>query len=217
VDRNEVGRFVAIARRAWAIPRHRLAERLRRADQYGPFGAGMQIASESPVTKFERELSATPTESFPVGIVMERKDVRRGAWSVPSWRALAVLTGERLADQPRQKTLLQSADGVNQYLCSGFRIDLYRDAAEHYWFNLTGGRPALFVLCRADENGELEPWRVTADHTESQSLVESGGVAFPAPIPPEVLEVLERFITEHFRPEPARKRRRERWTDSEKT
>lgn len=166
---------------------------------------------------FERELSATPTESFPVSVVMERKDVRRGAWSVPSWRVLAVLTGERLADQPRHKTLLQSADGVNQYLCSGFRIDLYRDAAEHYWFNLTGGRPALFVLCRADESGELQPWRVTADHTETQSLVESGGVAFPAPIPPEVLEVLERFITEHFRPEPARKRRRQRWTDSEKT
>ena len=162
-------------------------------------------------------MSVTPIESLPVAVLMARKEVRRGAWSVPSWRALAVLTGARFADQPRQKTLVQSADGVDQYLWSGFHIDLYRDAAEHYWFNLTGGRPALFVLCRAEENGELEPCRVTADHTESESLVESGGAAFPAPIPLEVLEVLERFITEHFHPEPARKRRRERWTDSEKT
>lgn len=154
-------------------------------------------------------MSAVPAESLPLSVLMARKEVRRAGWSVPSWEALAVLPGDRLAIGPRQKTLVRAVDGVEQYLWSGFRLELFRDAAEAYWFNLTGSRPALYVVCTGGEDGDLEPVRVTADHMESGAAVEAGGAAFPAAIPPEIRAVMERFVAAYYKPEPPRKRRRD--------
>jgi hypothetical protein len=148
---------------------------------------------------------------------MARKEVRRSGWSAPSWEAVAVLTGEQFEGLPRERTLLKSDGGVDQYLWTGFSLELYRDAAEAYWFNLTGTRPALFVICRSGEDGELVPFRVAADHFESEAAVEADASAFPAAIPAEILSAMEQLVMGHYRPEPQRKRKRREWTGTEGT
>jgi hypothetical protein len=152
-------------------------------------------------------MPVTPIASFPVAIMMVRKTIRRAAWSMPSWEATGVVTGEQFADAQRSKSLVHEADGVQQFLYRGFRVQFFRDAAETYWYNLTGERPSLFVICRKEDGEELVPTLVTADHEVAQAAAEKDGEAFAVPIPPEIHAALERVVLEHYRPEPPRKRK----------
>ncbi|MGD9388333.1 MAG: DUF3305 domain-containing protein [Gammaproteobacteria bacterium] len=153
-----------------------------------------------------------PLESFPVGVVMARKVIQRSGWSLVNWEAVSVLVGERFAARSARRLPMRESDGITQYLWDGFELGLFRDAAEIYWFNLTGVRPSLYVICSEDENGELEPIDVTADHADATSAVEADYKSFAVPIPPEILGRLEEFVMTHFKPKPGRKRKREDWT-----
>lgn len=152
-----------------------------------------------------------PQLSIPVGVVLARKLIQRSGWNLVNWEGVAVLVGERFAAGESRRAPLRESEGAAQYLWDGLRLQLYRDAAETYWFNLTGVRPSLFIVCSEDEHGELEPIEVTADHADSASAVESDYKVFAVPIPPEVIGQLEEFVMTHFKPQPRQKRRREDW------
>ena len=158
-----------------------------------------------------------PLVSIPVGVVLARKVIQRANWSLANWEAVSVLVGERFAAGESQRVPLRENDGEVQYLWDGLRVELYRDAAETYWFNLTGTRPSLFIICSEEDGGELTPMAVTADHGESSSAVESDYKAFAVPIPPEIIGQLEEFVMTHFKPEQqrGRKRKREDWFGEE--
>lgn len=147
--------------------------------------------------------------------MMRRKLISRSGWSMPSWEALGVVSAGPGEARDRSCTLVHEADGEQHFLYSGFELKLYRDLAETYWWNLTAERPSLFVLCLKDEGEELLPNMVTADHELAQGAVEKNGAAFAVPIPPEIHEVLERVVMEHYRPEPPRKRKQHRWEKEE--
>lgn len=157
-----------------------------------------------------------PLVSIPVGVVLARKVIQRSGWSLVNWEAVSVLVGERFAAGESQRVPLRESDGEVQYLWDGLRVSFYRDAAETYWFNLTGTRPALFIICSEEDGGELVPVDVTADHSESTSAVESDYKAFAVPIPPEIIGQLEEFVMTHFKPPERRKRKREDWSGEEK-
>lgn len=154
-----------------------------------------------------------PLVSIPVAAVLARKQISRAGWSLANWEGVAVLAGERFAAGNAQRELLQEGERGTQYLWDGLRLELYRDAAETYWFNLTGTRPSLFIICQEHEGGELVPVTVTADHADSTSAVEADCKVFAVPIPAEVLRQLEEFVMTHFKPEPPRKRRRQEWSE----
>lgn len=156
-----------------------------------------------------------PLLSIPVGVVLARKLIQRSGWSLANWEAVSVLVGERFADGESQRVPLREGDGEVQYLWDGLRVNFYRDAAETYWFNLTGTRPSLFIICSEEDGGELVPIDVTADHEESTSAVESDYKAFAVPIPPEMIGQLEEFVMTHFKPPQRRKRKREDWSGEE--
>lgn len=160
-------------------------------------------------------MSPTPLASFPVAVIMARKQVSRGGWSVPVWEVSSLVSGEEFANTDRQRSLIRSAGGTELYLWTGFEVELYRDAAEMYWFNLTGGRPSLYVLCEKRDDGELVPTAITPDHLHSVAMVEADGESFAVPIPAEIHEQLERVVVEHYRPEPPRKRKRKDWRNEE--
>jgi hypothetical protein len=151
--------------------------------------------------------------SIPVGVVLARKLVQRAGWSLPSWEAVSVLVGERFAAGEARRQPLREIDGVTHYLWDGFELGLYRDAAETYWYNLTGVRPSLYVICHELHGGELEPTEVTADHADATSAVETDCKSFAVPIPPEVIGQIEEFVMTHFKPEPRHKRKRENWSE----
>jgi hypothetical protein len=156
-------------------------------------------------------MSVTPFASFPIAVVMERKLIRRSGWALPSWSASGVVSGQQFDDPQRSKTLVHEADDIQQFMFRGFRLEFFRDVAETYWYNLTGERPSLFVICQKEADGELVPTLVTADHEVAQAAAEKDGEAFAVAIPPDIHAELERLVLEHYRPEPPRKRKQHKW------
>ena len=152
-------------------------------------------------------MSATPVARFPVAVMMTRKVISGSGWSRPSWQAVGVLSGSQFADGGRSRTLVRDVDGVQHFLFRGYFVDLFRDAVETYWWNLTGTRPSLFVICDREEGDELAPSMVTPDHEAAQAAAERDAEAFAVAIPPEIHAELERVVMEHYRPEPPRKRK----------
>jgi len=150
-----------------------------------------------------------PLVNIPVAVVLARKEISRSGWKILNWEGVAVLAGERFAAGETRRQLLSEADGVAQYLWDGLRLELYRDAAETYWFNLTATEPSLFIICSEEEGGELLPIAVTADHDQSTSATEADCKVFAVPIPAEVIPQLEEFVMTHFKPPKRRKRRRD--------
>ncbi len=157
-------------------------------------------------------MPAAPRISLPVAVVMGRKIVAGSGWRVPSWRAVGVVSGERVPG-PESRGVPVHSDGEEDHLLwGGLRLELYRDAADSYWVNLTGRQPSLFVLCAEDEQGGVVPKLVTADQNEACSGIEGDERVFAVPIPPEVYQQLEKFVVEHNVPQLRRKRKRENWS-----
>ena len=153
-----------------------------------------------------------PKIRLPVAAVLARKLVQRARWSVPSWRAVGVVAGERLAAAGAAGELIQTAEGEDYFLWGGLELELFRDGAETYWENLTGDNPALFIVCHETETGGLKPVTVTADPHEAFAGAETNKRVFSAQIPPEIYGIIERFVVEHHSPRPIRTRKRKNWT-----
>ncbi len=144
---------------------------------------------------------------------MERTQIKRGLWSVPSWRAVSVVAGENVAGKGGRSPIYERDDEA-QYLWSGLSLALYRDLAEEYWYNLTGDNPSLFVVCHESPDGELTPFEVTANSDVATTCLESDDQVFAVPIPPELYQQLEKFIVAHFVPQERKKRKRKNWTET---
>ena len=162
-------------------------------------------------------MSAGPRLSLPVAVVMARRTVTGKGWRVPSWRVAGVVAGAGLAGPEVRGAPIRGDDDEEQFLWGGLRLELFRDAAESYWANLTGSQPSLYVLCSEDGTGALVPKAVTADHDEASSGVETDDRVFAAAIPPEVYQHLEAFVVAHHLPQEKRKRKRSDWSAQEES
>lgn len=151
--------------------------------------------------------------TIPVAVVMERREVAQGRWRVPAWAAVSTLSAEHLAGGVEHGTLMRDGESAQQYLWSGLRLDLFRDSAESYWYNLTGENASLYVICHESPDGDLEPALVTADHDEAVAGLEGDDKVFATPIPPDIYQAIERFVVENYKPEAPRKRKRKSWND----
>lgn len=157
-------------------------------------------------------MTASPRLSLPVAVVLGRRMVAGRGWKVPHWRVVGVVSGAQLPGPDTRGVPVHSAEDEEHFLWGGLRLDLYRDAAESYWVNLTGAQPSLFVLCSEQEGGQLVPALVTADQNEACSGVEGDERVFAASIPPEVYQQIERFVVEHHVPRERHKRKRTDWS-----
>ncbi|HSN70669.1 MAG TPA: DUF3305 domain-containing protein, partial [Steroidobacteraceae bacterium] len=97
-----------------------------------------------------------PKVTMPVAAIMARRWVERGRLRIPSWRAIGVVGGDRIATATARGDLVQTVDDEQHFLWAGFTIELFRDAAQTYWENLTGESPSVFILCHETEPGQLE-------------------------------------------------------------
>ncbi len=161
-------------------------------------------------------MSAGPRLSLPVAVIMGRRTVSGRGWTVPSWRVVGVVSGADLPGREAQGMAVHSGDDEQHLLWGGLRLELYRDAAESYWVNLTGTQPSLFVMCTETDSG-LVPKQVTADQNEACSGVEGDDRVFAASIPPEVYRHIEAFVIEHHVPKEKHKRKRVDWSPGEKS
>jgi hypothetical protein len=146
---------------------------------------------------------------------MQRSQVQQGRWSVPSWRAVSVVAGDHLVGKGAGQTPIYEDDHHSQFLWSGFSLELYRDLAEEYWYNLTSESPSLFVICNESPDGELTPFRVTADQDSASGCLESDDQVFAVPIPPEIYQYLEQFVVANYVPQERKKRKRKDWSSEQ--
>lgn len=155
----------------------------------------------------------TSATVFPVSVIMEYSQVRQGRWTVPKWEVTGIVAGEAMATAGIKRTLIRSENDRAQYLWTGLALELFKDSAEAYWFNLSGDRPALYVACSCeDENDEVAPILVTADSAEAGMHEEADDIVFSVPMPPEVHQWLERYVVENYVPQEKKKRKRKNWT-----
>ena len=153
-------------------------------------------------------------ERHTVAVIMQRRQIRRGQWCVPSWSAVSIVAGDHLVGEGAGRTPIYERDEEAQFLWSGLSLDLYRDLAEDYWYNLTGDSPSLFVICHESPEGELTPFRVTADRDSAAVCLESDDQVFAVPIPPEIYQHIERFVVAHYVPREPKKRKRKNWSET---
>jgi len=152
------------------------------------------------------------TTVFPVSVIMECSQVRQGRWTVPKWEVTGVVAGEKMATEDIKRTLIRSDNDCDQYLWTGLALELFRDAAEAYWFSLSGDNPALYVACSCEEEtDEVVPVLVTADSAEAGMHEEGDDIVFSVPMPPEVHQWLERYVVENYVPKEKKKRKRKNW------
>ncbi|MFQ6024080.1 MAG: DUF3305 domain-containing protein [Acidiferrobacterales bacterium] len=150
---------------------------------------------------------------FPVSVIVERQQEQHGRWSLSRWEAVGVVAGEDTAGQDIQRTVIRSDDVGEQYLWTGFTVELYKDGAEGYWTNLVGNTPSLYVVCREEDDEELTPFLVTADCGEAGMHQEIDDTVFSVPMPREVHEWVERYVVENYVPQEKKKRKRKNWLE----
>jgi hypothetical protein len=156
-----------------------------------------------------------PDRAIPVAVIMGRREISGGAWRVPSWRAVGVVSGEHFVNRAARGEPVAAAGEEQQFLWTGLTLELYRDAAESYWSNLVGEKPALFVRCQEDADMLPIPVAVSADQDEAGAGIEGDDSVFAVAIPPEVYQALERFVVEHFVPREPKKRKRKNWSSQD--
>ena len=90
-------------------------------------------------------------------------------------------------------------------------IELHRTETTNYRDNLASGAPALWVALRpASSERPYELLAVTADPAEGEAFTDAGSNLVEAvPMPPDIAEIVARFIAEHHVERPFVKRRRE--------
>lgn len=133
---------------------------------------------------------------------------------MPRWELVGVVAGEAIAgDGGISRRVIRSDEDGEQLLWTGFKLQLYKDSAESYWYNLVGKNPSLFVICRTDPEDEtqLVPYAVSANYDEAGAHMEADDTVFSAPIPPEVYQWLERYVIANHAPQEPYKRKRKRW------
>lgn len=144
-----------------------------------------------------------------VGVVVEKREAR-SRWVDHLWVPVAVVPG-RPALSPGAE--MMRGEGVVRYYLGPGEIDLHRAEAEAYRFNLDSADPALYVVLRRCSESPL-PWRVqevTASPYHAQDYLDSAeDIVERLPFPDEIRRQVELFAAAHYRPEPFRKRRRDR-------
>ena len=164
----------------------------------------------------ESDTRQSPADTFTVSIIMERREIARHGWSVPQWQLIGVVPDHSpVLESPESGVKIHQSEQSARYLWSGFAFELYRDSAEQYWHTLIGNEPAIYVICREDEERELTPHLVTIDYDEAGAYVEADDKVFSQPIPQEVYQALEEFVLTHYQPEEKKVRKRKKWKRSE--
>jgi hypothetical protein len=162
------------------------------------------------------QTSGSERESFPVSVILERREIERGPLTVPQWGIVGVVAGDEVAASGPRCTIVHSDSERTEYLWPGFQVVLYKDCADSYWYNLTAAAPSLFVICHEDDECELAPVLVSANYDEAGAYMEADDLVLSAPMPPEVYQWIERYVVENYVPQAPRKRKRERWAMKEK-
>lgn len=154
-------------------------------------------------------------DAFPVSIMMERIQVSERDEVASRWQLLGVIAGQNFYTEKQQCRQVYSSKHSEQFLWTGYILNLHKDGGESYWYNLTGKIPSVFVICRQDEEDEdkLIPFLVTLSSDEACAYEEADDLIFSAPMPGEIYHWLEQYVMENYKPVEKKKRTRKKWLE----
>lgn len=150
-------------------------------------------------------------DSFSVSVIVEYRKARNNRWVDGHWQVAGVIAGSETAGRAASARQLHTATEGQQYLWSALRIQLYRDDAESYYFNLVSDNPSVFVICNQEAGEPPVPFMATLSYGEATSYMETDEVVESVDMPAELYRWAERFVLEHYVPEKRKKRKRESW------
>ena len=140
-------------------------------------------------------MKSTALARIAVGVVVERRKAV-STWVDFLWRPVSVFAGNPSA---APWTPLSAEAETTLFFAGEAVIELHRTETTNYRNNLASGAPALWVVLQpiASER-PYEILAVTADPAEGEAFTDAGNNLVEAvPMPPEIVEVVVRFIAEH--------------------
>jgi hypothetical protein len=156
-----------------------------------------------------RALDLKTTETMPLGIVIERREVDH-PWQPIDWRAVAVIPGAAENDGWR---LIAEGDGWTHYHAGTLLLEIHRKDTEGYRYNLVNETPAVYVLLREDDEAEagVAPFLVTVCPFEAQAYLDGDEDLVEAvPMPDAVAAWLAGYVETHHVDEPKHRRKNKR-------
>jgi hypothetical protein len=116
-------------------------------------------------------------------------------------------------DQIRAYRLSDNQQG-RRWLYTGFNLDVFVDEAEGYFLNVSSEKPCWFVMWRLEEVSSLEevvavPHRVMLSYNEAARLLDGGEQVDQITLDPLILESLQQFVAENYRPQVKKRHRPE--------
>jgi hypothetical protein len=149
-----------------------------------------------------------PSESFTVGVVVERRQLSN-PWVEAMWLPSAFLPG---APETPPWTKIEETPGVERFYAGPVEISLYSTDTANYRDNLASGEPKIWVTLR--ETSGLKPVaiaNVTADPAEGEAMTEAGDdIVEAVPMPSEIAARVAAFVTLHHVEHDFFKRKRDR-------
>lgn len=152
-------------------------------------------------------MRSTALARITVGVVVERRKAK-SVWVDFLWRPVSVFVGSPSA---APWTPLGTGTETTLFYAGEATIELHRTESTNYRDNLASGAPSLWVALKPSTSEQpYEILAVTADPAEGEAFTDAGtNLVEAVPMPPEVLETVVRFMTEHHIERPFIKRRRE--------
>jgi len=159
----------------------------------------------------EDQLQNIP-EEFRVVVLMQQQPSREGNfWCDYQWQAVGVMVHSDAFDHAQSPQLVRDENGIRQFLYSGFKIRLYTDECEGYYYNLLSPAPCCYVIARCDDDGDPVPFMVTLNLDDAHAYMETEEQVFTVSMPPELYRWVEDFVLLHYAPQKRQKRKRDDW------
>lgn len=148
---------------------------------------------------------------FAVSVLVDYLPTPANRWQEGRWRVAGVVSDSSRAHSGPRRLRMPGQDAC---LWSGLVVELHRDDAESYYYNLISERPRIFVVCTHTSDGGLHPFIVTLSYDEAASYMESDELVEAVGMPAELYRWVEEFVLEHYVPQPRKKRKRDNWKET---
>lgn len=160
--------------------------------------------------------ATTIPQQYPVAVMVEFQRVDNNRWVDGRWVVTGVVSGEQLATDGIQCRQIHTSDTGQQYLWSGFSVELHKDDAESYYYNLMSDNPGAFVICNEEQGEPLQPEFVTLSYGEATSYMETDARVERVAMPAELYRRLEQYVLANYVPEKKKKRKRDNWKKADR-
>lgn len=152
-------------------------------------------------------------KSFTVAVIMQKKPSTLSQWVDHVWEAVGIAVIDKKPDESTGAQLIYADQGTEQYLYTGYQLNLHVDECESYYHNLVAEKPRCYVIVRKDEDETPIPFLISMSFDEAHAYLEGDDDVFDVDVPPEIYRWTEAFLIDNYVAEKRKKRKRDAWKD----